>query len=111
MTENRGGPRPNSGRKPAFGLSDQEMKRLLLAIRREGKKNHHGKTWQTKFAEHLYSDKQTIALPFFKMLTEKLFVTGSSSESTATKSPGPTIYLPKELPDNVAPIKKRISKK
>ncbi len=106
MRENRGGPRPGSGRKPAFGLSDQEMKRLLSALRREGKENHHGKTWQRKFAENLFSDKSTVSLPFFKMLVEKLFVNGSSNETTTSRANAPTIYLPEELPENVKPIKR-----
>ena len=111
MTENRGGPRPNSGRKSAFEVSDTEMRRLLLALKREGKK-HTGKTWQGRFAEHMFSNKTTTALPFFKMFFDKLFVVGSQSESTTKKVQGPTIYLPEEqLPKNVAPIKKRISKK
>lgn len=97
MAENRGGRRAGAGRKPVFGLSEREMKRLLSALKREGKENHHGKTWQRKFAEHLYSDNASEALPFFKMLTEKLFVAGSVSETTSHKG-SVGIYLPEKRP-------------
>ena len=108
MTENRGGKRENAGRKSTFGLSEQEMRRLLRALRAVGRENG-GKSWQRMFAEHLYAGNAAEALPYFKLLTEKLFVAGSTSERS-TGHRRPTIYLPEELPENVEAIRNPVKK-
>ena len=101
--ENRGGARPGSGPKPAFGISEREMKRLMTELRKKAKEK--GQNWQARFVEHLYSDDWREEAAFFKMLTDKLFVKTSENESTVTTHAAPAIVLPEQLPDPAKVLK------
>ena len=102
-TTTRGGARPGSGRKPAFGLSDKEVKHLFLELKREAKER--GETWQRNFVKHLYSDDWKEAAAFHRMLNEHVKVT--RSEKHVTTKEAPPIALPEIRPDpaKVVPIK------
>lgn len=95
--ENRGGARANSGRKPIFGISEREMKKLLAAIRKKAREQ--GSSWETQFAEHLFSEDWREAAAFFKMFTDKLFVKATQSEHDVSQPQGPGIFLPEQRPD------------
>lgn len=95
--ENRGGARPGSGRKPIFGMSEREMKKLLAAIRKKAREK--GTSWEAEFAEHLFSIDWREAAAFYKMFTDKLFVKATQNETDIGKAQGPGIFLPEQRPD------------
>ena len=97
MAQNHGGVRPGAGRKPIYGISERETKRLMKALRDEAREK--GVSWQEQFVGHLYSDDRREAAAFFKMLTDRLFVRSSEQDITVNKYDGPGILLPEQLPD------------
>ena len=103
-TTPRGGARAGAGRKPVYGVSDAELKKLFRALKAEAKAR--GESWQDNFAQHLYSDDWREAAAFHRMLTDQIKVRRSESHVT-TKNQESPVTLPEIRPDpgKVVPLK------
>src|ERR1043165_4842555 len=103
--ENRGGYRPNAGRKPGSGatLGSQQVARLIRKARRFAKQ--HGKDHNDVLFEILYSPQERTIdrLAAIKHVNE-MMVPKIQEGGEADKQLGPTFFLPEQRPPELAVI-------
>lgn len=103
--DNRGGYRPNAGRKPGPGttLGAAQVSRLLRKARRFAKL--HGKDHNDVLFEILYSTEEKTAdrLAAIKHLND-IMVPKIQEGGAADKQLGPSIFLPEQRPPELAVI-------
>ena len=90
-TENRGGYRPGSGRKPNE-ISNKTIDGLLSALKENEKK--HGTTWQQELADIMWGTDKAAKIRVGKILTEVLATKHSSKDININEINGPQIGLP-----------------
>ena len=89
-TTPRGGARMGAGRPSTFAVSDQELKKLFKALKKEAKER--GESWQENFAQHLFSEDWRESSVFHRMLNDHIKV--NKAEKMITEKKESPMILP-----------------
>ena len=103
MTENRGGRRAGSGRKPIFELGEQERRQIIKDVRAKAKEN--GTSFGAQLGKLMFgkAGDQRTRLQAMRLYATDILPKVSERETTTTTILKPQIYLPEEFEDEAAP--------
>ena len=97
-TNRWGGKRPGSGRKPAYMLTDNQIKAMLRAVRKKAKAE--GETLDDVLIDIAYHDKDTgKRLAAIKLFKEFTMSKHTEKDINITDTRGPKVGLPEMKPD------------